>query len=395
MSPPGHPARTLRSVRRHLPYRAWRPLEDLRAATASTSPELVIASDARAVHHLHQLHAEEITLGDPSGTAALIERSLGNPASFATLQSQASLLQLARSLALCAPETHLLRGPADLAAWRDLHPFPWVFKVDGVSPTARPHIVRSWEQALHALSSLQQPLSTSSALRRLCEHDFFALAKLDRARPEILVQNFVPGSPATAMVACRNGEIVAGLAVEVLSTQPADGTVTVVRTLHSPAIAHAARVLIKHLGLSGFCGMDFILGRDTDDAYLVAVHPHATQLGHLRLGGQPDLASTLLIPPDAAPTPAIGTPASSTGQSAPQTIALFPQAWLANPRDPLLASPAVRHDIPWGEPALQRDLYKVPWGQRQRSAHLFELASRLLSRKKIVHELAESTASGK
>ena len=45
----------------------------------------------------------------------------------------------------------------------------------------------------------------------------------------------------------------------------------------------AARAIVRHLGLSGMCGFDFVLDA-TGAAHLIEINPRATQVNHLRLG---------------------------------------------------------------------------------------------------------------
>ena len=362
MSPRGHAARTLRSVQRHLPYRALSALADLRTAIATTQPAQIIPCDSRAVDHLHLLHAEERAAGDPRHIAASIERSLGDPAGFAAVRSHSDLLALAASLSICAPETRRLHNSEDLHAWRDARAFPWLLRRDGPFVQTRTYIAHSWPQALAAFASLQRPLSATAALRHLGRRELFSLLERARAKPEITVQSHLSGRSATAMFACHQGEILGELAVDVLATQHLHGAPTMVRTLEAPAITRSARLLVSHLKLSGFCALDFILEPSSGEPYLTRFHPHSTQLGHLRPHNRPSLASALLgasqtVPP-AMPghSPTSGYPPTSGGK----IIAFFPHAWHATPREPLLAFASVQHDIPWGEPELIRQLFTPP-----------------------------------
>lgn len=349
----------------------------MRSAIAAISPFLIAACDDRVVGHLHRLHAEEQAAGDPGQIAALIERSLGAPGGYPTVRNRGSLLSLADTLGIRTPETRIVHTPADLEDWRAHHTFPWVLKADGTWAGAGVRIVRSWQQALDAHAALKRPLGVAAIVRHLSEHNPFPLFERRGSAPQITVQTYIAGRPANAMYACWQGEVVGELGVEVLAAQHALGAATVVRTLVSPSTTHAANLLVRHLGLSGFCGLDFILERETGDPYLIELNPRATQLGHLRPGGEPNLAAALLS--GAANT--VHTAHSAVPPPA-EIIAFFPQAWLSNAGDPLLASPNVRHDVPWSEPELVRELLKPSWNQRHLSAKLFQLARRLLSRRR-------------
>ena len=382
LSPSGNPARTLRLPLRHLVYRAQDPLTVLRAAIAATAPDLIVACDDRVVGHLHRLHAEEQAGPGPrSQLAALIERSIGDPSGYPTVRNRGSLLALAASLGIRTPETRTVHTPADLADWRVHHAFPWVLKADNTWAGAGVRVVHTWPQALAAHAALQRPLGPAAIIRHLSEHNLFPLFErrhsAARSAPRITVQTWIAGRPANSMYACRQGSVLGELAVEVLAAQHALGAATVVRTLDSPTIARAGTLLARHLGLSGFCGLDFMIEHTTGHPFLIELNPRATQLGHLRPNYQPDLAAALLRDlANAAPTPSPAEP------YAPEIFAFFPQAWLSNAGDPQLASPNVRHDVPWDQPALVRELLKPSWNQRHRSAKLFQLARRVLSRRR-------------
>ena len=92
-------------------------------------------------------------------------------------------------------------------------------------------------------------------------------------------------------------------------------------------MAAAAKKIASRLQLSGLHGSIF-LEADTGNAHLIELNPRATQVGHLTLGPGRDLPAALF--------------AAVTGQyvqEAPkitenETIALFPQEWIRNPKSP-------------------------------------------------------------
>jgi len=104
--------------------------------------------------------------------------------------------------------------------------------------------------------------------------------------------------------------------------------------------------MVRRLGLSGFCGFDFVLDAEPGSAWLIEINPRATQVGHLNLGGGRDLPAALYA-----------ALSGTTLQSAPKVtekdaIALFPQEWIRDPQSAFLRS--AYHDVPWQEPALVR-----------------------------------------
>jgi hypothetical protein len=89
-----------------------------------------------------------------------------------------------------------------------------------------------------------------------------------------------------------------------------------------------------------------MLEKETGNAYLIEINARATQIGHLALGPGRDLPAALY----AAVTGNMVQPAPKLTEK--DTIALFPQEWLRNPKSPFLESGY--HDVPWEEPELVR-----------------------------------------
>src|SRR5277367_2578416 len=100
----GHPLLKTSSVPKTFPYRVLHPLRSLAAAMETYRPDLVVPCDDRAVQHLHELYA-----AGPGafGTdfSALLERSLGSPASYPVVTSRLRLLEIASDEKLRVPET--------------------------------------------------------------------------------------------------------------------------------------------------------------------------------------------------------------------------------------------------------------------------------------------------
>jgi hypothetical protein len=139
----------------------------------------------------------------------------------------------------------------------------------------------------------------------------------------------------------------------------------VVRLIENAEIADAARLLARRLMLNGFYGLDFLLERGSGAAYLIEVNPRCTQLGHLRLPEQGDLAGTLIAQLKGEPAPVEDNPIAS------DTIAFFPQAFHLNPRNPYLSRGY--HDVPWEEPALFHELLRDSWPHRQWHARAYRV----------------------
>ena len=171
------------------------------------------------------------------------------------------------------------------------------------------------------------------------------------------------------MIACWQGEILASVTVETVCSQGATGAATVVRFLHHPEIDEASRKLAKKLTLSGFYGLDFMLEDDEDSslpaAWLIELNPRCTQLGHLNLPNQGNLADILVAKlQNKSPSTAIMGNAIQG-----ETVAFYPQALTWNPQSPYITHGY--HDVPSQAPELQAELLREEWPLRQWPARLY------------------------
>jgi hypothetical protein len=185
----------------------------------------------------------------------------------------------------------------------------------------------------------------------------------NRKVPKVTIQHFIPGRPANTMFVAREGEVLSSVTVEVISSQGATGAATVVRLIQNAEISEAVHLLARKLKLNGFHGLDFMLEEGSGAAYLLELNPRCTQLGHLRIQGQGDLAGVLT-----AALRGINPPAEDDCITE-DTIAFLTQASLNSPH-----LRGVYHDAPWQEPELLSELLREPWPDRQlvaRAWHFF------------------------
>jgi len=278
------------------------------------------------------------------------------------------MLRVASELGIRVPVTETVTSEAEVAAcWNDE---PAVLKLDGTWGGSGVAIARTLPDALAAFRKLAQPIGAGVAWKRwLINHEPIALWSWKRSKAaEITMQEFVPGRPANTMFACWQGEVLAIVSVEVITAQGSTGAATVVRLIQNAEMEEAARKLAKRFQLNGFHGLDFMIHAATGAAYLIELNPRTTQLGHLRLPGQGDLAGA--ISAKLAAEPLTGT--TVLGDVTGDTVAFFPQALNWNPESTYIKSGY--HDVPWEEPALQRELLRKAWPYRQwlyRLYHLF------------------------
>jgi hypothetical protein len=362
----GHPLLYTRVVQQTFPYSGLRPLESLVAAIEATEPQIIIPCDDRGVEHLHELHARARSLGR-SGTALanLIECSLGPPESYPIVSARCDLLRIACEEGLRVPETKLLKTVDDLNAWQAEHRLPWVLKGDGTFGGRGVRIAHTPVQAEECFLEITTLFKATRAIKRaIVNRDPFWLRPWwNNYRPAIIVQSHIQGRPANCAVVCWKGEVLAGIGVEVVSSEGPTGPAIVVRVIDNSEMMLAAERLARRLGLSGFFGLDFMIEEGSSATYLIEMNPRCTPLSHLQLGSGRDLVGALWAQLSSRPLPDI-RPVTQN-----DIISYFPQAWTGTSE--FLQSGFL--DIPREEPDLVQDLLR-PWPER---SLLYRLVSKV------------------
>jgi hypothetical protein len=227
---------------------------------------------------------------------------------------------------------------------------------------------------------MSRPLGLTRFAKRLIVNrdPFWVRSWWDGSSPAVTAQPYIVGRPANCAVACWQGKILAGTAVEVISAQGLTGSATIVRVIDGPEMMLAAERLAHRLGLSGFFGLDFMIEDGSGAPYLIEMNPRCTPLCNLQLGKGHDLVGALSAQLSGKPL----------GASEPATqndvIAYFPQSWHWDRKSKLLDSSF--HDVPWEEPDLVRELLRLPFPDR---SLLARLSDRL--RRKTFEERAASS----
>jgi len=280
----------------------------------------------------------------------LIERSLGNPASYPEVESRSRLLALVRQEVDAAMETTMVASPGSLKDWLSANGFPAVLKTDGSSGGYGVRVVSSFEEAETARRKLGAPPSLARAVKRALfnRNQTFLFQAWKGASAIVNVQKFIEGGEATSTVVCWQGAVMATLTFEVIRVVYPGGPASVVRIFENPTIDATIRKTVARLGLSGICGFDFIIENGTGIPYLIELNPRATQTAHLRLGAGRDAANALFA---AVTGKNAGAPVNEVKGD---TIALFPQEWTRDPSSEFLKTSF--HDVPWSEPLLIEDI---------------------------------------
>jgi hypothetical protein len=108
--------------------------------------------------------------------------------------------------------------------------------------------------------------------------------------------------------------------------------------------------LARKLGLSGLIGFDFMIEAATGAARLIEMNPRNTPVCHISLGPGRDLIGALTVQLSGREKP------HNAAATSNDIIALFPDAWMADPESNFLYSGY--HDVPWDEPALVNELIR-------------------------------------
>lgn len=372
--PPGHVLRHVVGIAPIFKYGVARPRASLERALEASRPDVVIPCDDRVVWQLHEIHARRPDL------RALIEASLGPASEYPIVAQRERFLEVARSLGIRVPETRHLDSVQDVRAWFAGGATRAVLKRDGTWGGDGVRIARSEAEAIELYGTLaRRPAVTAPIKRYLVNRDPLAVwAWRRRATAAITIQSFIEGRPANAMLACWKGEVVGMVAVEVLSSQGETGAGVVVRLIENQQIADAAQKLADRLKLTGFYGLDFMIERSGDAAYLIEMNPRCTQLGHLALKKQGDLAGLFCSKLKGTKLLGAAGPAAASSEGGPspppppiqnEVIAFFPQALVSHPRGGL--AQAAHLDVPWEHPGLVRELMRPPPPDRRLIARIY------------------------
>jgi hypothetical protein len=113
--------------------------------------------------------------------------------------------------------------------------------------------------------------------------------------------------------------------------------------------------------------LDFVIENTTRAAYLIEMNPRCTQLGHLPIAGQGDLAG--LLSAEFGVRRQQTLPLHSVGLRTGETIAFFPKALLWSPESRFVREGYT--DAPEDQPALKQELLRPEWPDRRWQARIY------------------------
>jgi len=357
--PHGHMLRHVNGMGTIYRYHGLRSLASLESAIRAANPDLIIPCDDRVVWQLHDLYKKRPQL------RSLIEASLGPASEYEIVSQREQLLRTAEELGIRIPRTLKVQSEENVHSWFAGEFPPAVLKLDGSGGGEGVEIAHSEEEAIEVFRRMSHRPGIGTALKRLLiNRDPVSIWESRRQiAPVITIQQFIHGRPANAMLACWRGEVLSMVSVEAIRSLGETRAALIVRVIENQEIKRAAQLLSRRLQLTGFYGLDFMLDPETHRTWLIEMNPRCTQLGHLPLTKDGDLAGAFcqkLVDRKCIPDEA---------RIENEVIAFFPQAVLSDPCNPLLRSSY--HDVPWEEPQLVRELLMDIWPNRQWIARLY------------------------
>lgn len=342
LCPAFHMMRRAKTADETFAFSRLMPHLTLTRAITRWQPAFLICVDDVAVRIVQGLHDRlaRSPLKMAKLLVALIRRSLGDCRWYG-LTDKSAIMSIAPALGIrCPPSVEI----ADRAAFsRELAAanFPVVLKLDRTTGGAGVRIARTREEAWTAYLELDAMRWKVLVVDRL--RSASSRRRDSKLAPRVMIQQYLEGRPASRAVLCWQGAVLGGLSVEAAEVSREAGPATVVRMIDHPEMEAAARRLSGRLGLSGFCGYDFVID-SSGRAFLLELNPRITPTCHLNW--RVDLIGLLF-------SQLTGRPGRSRqAYDVDENIALFPHEWLRNPASPHLASRS--HDVPWHEPAFVR-----------------------------------------
>jgi glutathione synthase/RimK-type ligase-like ATP-grasp enzyme len=335
------------------------PLSNLSAAIAASAASLIIPCDDKARYTLSRLYRANAHSSDSKSVEAraLIERSLGQCEHFQLAEEKSQLLAALANSGVRLPRTLPIEGKNALEQICRTLKFPVVLKRDRTYGGTGVAICRDLEEAIGAYQRLTSPPTLRDTMRQVIRKaNFSALRELFGApQSAVVAQAYIEGRPANRAIGCWQGKILAGLTVVAIQTSENNPTrpATVVQIVRNEEIDRMAEIVVSKLGLSGTCGLDFVIETGTELPYFLELNPRATPTCHLGRAIDSDVCAAL-------GHAIMGTPPDDVipEKDTDGPIALFPGELKRDPCSPYLYSSY--HAVPWDDPKVLVQMLKQP-----------------------------------
>ena len=355
-----HLLASTKAVNTHYHYGAIDPVGTLLNAMAESGAEVVTPCDGVTVRHLHALYASLPATPEGSAFAQVIERSLGDPTAYLVVDSRHEIQMSARAEGLNAAESFSVGRATDPATIAQALPFPWILKTDYTWGRRGQRTVHDLAEARHFIRMANNSPSLAMVAKQLLVNDDRAALEewLHARRPGLSAQRPIDGLRASTVTACWKGTVLAAISVAALAAESASGSMEIARIVENEEMERTARRMADRLGLTGFHCFDFVVENETKKVWLTEFNSHSVGTSHLNIGGGRDLVRAFCerwLGVDA------GEPEAAIHPG--QVLAYFPQAWAANPADPILQTGAF--DVPDGDAEFVRRVKELVGRERK------------------------------
>jgi len=319
-----------------------RMARDLAKILREHPPAFILPTDDVSAEVLRKLHAEP-------DLAALIEFSVGDPASYDILASKTELMAHAVRIGLAVPRSLEVHNRAEFDAYAAAF-MPGALKRDGSWGGIGVAPFRSMKEAAWAWYHIAKPLGVLSAVSWCLENQslfpVMMCIRQRRASSRQHIQAWVAGRVIKCGMLCRDGEVLAVITFVALRMRGTTGPSSVMEIIERPQVNEIARVLVADLKLSGAYGLDFVEDPQTGQPLLIEVNPRAVPVMALgAVEGAPfDFAGIL--------AQSLGLTAQPVPPLPNRIIAVFPDEWQRDANSPYLKSDW--HNVPWDQPDVIR-----------------------------------------
>ena len=347
VAPEGSLARSSRYVHRLHPVSArtgalaW--IDAFADAVLRERPRIVLPCDDTAFGLLQQIVAappRHLDAARQLDLAALVVRSLGDPAHYAVSVDKTRVCAAAEAAGVRVPPYHVVETAAAALEFARIHGWPVVLKRAQSSAGEGVAICTDSRALARAFEAL--PGAATSGLQAM--------------RPRLVVQGHIHGRTRYFAGTAWQGSLLCGYAVDKLAGE-ARGAASVVRYFRCDALEASAATLASVFGASGIFAPEYIVDERTGDAYLVEINRRVTPGTHrgafIGMSSAVALAAALGDMPSPQRT--------RLDDNEVHVYVSFPHEWLRDPGSPYLRDHPV--DVPWDEPGLMAAMLALRRGR--------------------------------